>query len=77
VTRALVLLALLVTGCPRQQCLVQDTRCVGQRAEICTAGGEWHPLADCAAAGGQCALAHDEVNGTPVEGHACVPAEAP
>lgn len=76
-TRVLVLLALALAGCPPQQCLVNDTRCSGSSAEICTAGGEWHPLADCAAAGGRCAVVQDEVNGTPVEGHTCVPAEAP
>lgn len=75
--RVLALLALLVAGCPAPVCRVNDTRCDGQTAQLCTAGGEWHPLADCAAAGGRCELVQDEVNGQPVEGHTCVPQEAP
>ncbi|MGL4255603.1 MAG: hypothetical protein ACRCSL_04660 [Microbacterium sp.] len=69
----LVGIPFLIIGCPRQQCLVSDTRCTGSVVEYCSAGGEWHPLMDCAETASECRVGSGDVNGRPVEGHVCMP----
>jgi hypothetical protein len=43
--KVLVVLAFLLGAC--EECAQNETRCSGDRAEMCSSGGEWELIADC------------------------------
>ena len=47
-TMILTMLVLLLVGCG-DECSENATRCSGDSAEMCSSGGEWELIADCAA----------------------------
>lgn len=70
--RLLIICCVLLAGCPMPPvCEPEASRCDGQRAELCSAEGQWQLVADCAAVpeGAMCVAAHDDG----VDLHGCVP----
>lgn len=47
-TRASLLLAITLSGCPAPVCPSLATRCAGERVEVCDSAGQWQLVADCA-----------------------------
>lgn len=71
---ALIVVLILLTGCPTPVCVPTETRCQDQSAEICGSDGQWRTLMDCGPEAMTCCFleADDEV-GIP-EGYSCMTA---
>jgi len=71
--RALVLLSLVLTGCPMPApdgCTPRAVRCHGDTPQVCSPGQRWTPAdVRCTTVGGHCEI----VGGVP----ACLPGGAP
>lgn len=73
----LFLVPLVLAGCPTDDCMPNETRCYGNRAEICGSDQRWRVFLDCEELGGAmidwtcCWLEEDFDGGIPA-GHGCI-----
>lgn len=72
ITFVALVFALVGSGCPSPVCdsTLAETRCHGERAEVCASDGQWQLVADCSSVeGAMCSAVEDDGHAL----HACVP----